>query len=296
MPSLLEAVVFAVTVLIMVAAGLNLEADQLRKLIRRRAALPAVLAGQAALLPLIGLALVHILPVSHSLRAGILLVAACPVGNIVNLYALLAAADLSLSLAVNALSCLLSAGTMAVVFRGYAWLLGEPFAFALPPGRLIAGMVLLVAVPVLAGMAVRRYRPALAVRLDRPLRIASLLGVVLLLGLVFATQGARIRESEWIATAAAVLAFTGAALLAGAGFGRALRLDGRSTFTVALLFATRNVGLGLTLAVIMLGRVDYAVFAAVYFLAETPLLLAAAGLYRRWFPATARAPAGGQYR
>ncbi len=284
MPSLLDVIILAVTVMIMAAAGLNLETAQLRQLGRRRAVLPAVLAAQAVLMPLLGLALVYILPLPHSLRAGILLVAACPVGNVVNLYVLLAAADLPLSLAVNALSCLLSAGTMALVFQGYAWILGEPFAFAVPPGRLVAGMVLLVALPVLAGMAVRRYRPILAGRLDRPLRAASLAGVVLLLGLVLGTQGAQVPRAEWIGTAAAALAFTGAAMLLGLGFGQALRLGGREPFTVGLLFATRNVGLALTLAVAMLGRLDYAVFAAVYFLAETPLLLGASILYPRLSP------------
>ena len=169
------------------------------------------------------------------------------------------------------------------MFHGYARILGEPFAFAVPPGRLVAGMVLVVVLPVLAGMVIRRRRPAWAGRLDRPLRAASLAGVVLLLVLVFATQGAQIRRAEWIGTATAALAFTGAALLAGLGFGRALRLDGRESFTVGLLFATRNVGLAMTIAVAMLGRLDYAVFAAVYFLAETPLLLGAAALFRRRF-------------
>jgi len=287
MPVLLNAIVLAATVLIMVAVGLNLEADQFRKLVKRRAVLPAVLAAQAVLLPLLGLALVSILPLSHSLRAGILLVAACPVGNVVNLYVLLAAADLPLSLAVDALSCLLSAGTMALVFQGYAWILGEPFTFAVPPGRLVAGMVLLVTLPVLSGMAVRRCRPALAGRLERPLRVASLAGVVLLLGLVLVTQGAQVPPAEWVGTAAAALAFTGVALLAGVGFGQALRLGGRTSFTVGLLFATRNVGLALTLAVAMLGRLDFAVFAAMYFLSETPLLLGATMLYARLFPAPA---------
>jgi len=283
MASVFDAAVVTVTLVIMTASGLNLEAGQLRQLLPRRAVLPAVLAGQAVLLPLLGLALVHILPVSAPLRAGVLMVAACPVGNVVNLYVMLAAADLPLSLAVNALSCLLSAGTMALVFHGYTRILGEPFAFAVPPGRLAAGMALLVAVPVLAGMAVRRHRPALAGRLDRPLRAASLAGVVLLLGLVFATQGAQIRQSEWIGTVCAALAFTGGALLTGLLFGRSLRLDSRSSFTVGLLFATRNVGLAMTIAAAVLGRLDFAVFAAVYFLAETPLLLGAAELFRRRF-------------
>jgi len=42
------------------------------------------------------------------------------------------------------------------------------------------------------------------------------------------------------------------------------------------------VAMATAIAVTLLGRLEYAVFAAVYFLAEVPLLLGAVAVYRKW--------------
>jgi ACR3 family arsenite efflux pump ArsB len=53
--------------------------------------------------------------------------------------------------------------------------------------------------------------------------------------------------------------------------------------TVGIVFAVRNVALALAIAITLLDRVEYAVFAAVYFLTEVPLLLGMVAGYRRWW-------------
>jgi BASS family bile acid:Na+ symporter len=58
------------------------------------------------------------------LSAGILLLAACPVGDIANVHTLLARANVALSVTVNTLSILFSAVTMAGIFEVYGYLLG----------------------------------------------------------------------------------------------------------------------------------------------------------------------------
>ena len=72
------------------------------------------------------------------------------------------------------------------------------------------------------------------------------------------------------------------ALLVGALLGRMLRLTGKEILTGSIVFAVRNVSLALAIAVTLLNRVEYAVFAVVYFLTEVPLLLAFVWAARRW--------------
>ena len=57
--------------------------------------------------------------------------------------------------------------------------------------------------------------------------------------------------------------------------------DRTDRFTVGLVFVVRNVGVATAVAVTVLGRLEFAVFAAAYFLCQAPLLLAAALLHRR---------------
>jgi hypothetical protein len=47
-----------------------------------------------------------------------------------------------------------------------------------------------------------------------------------------------------------------------------------------MVFAVRNVGVATAVAVTVLGRLEFAAFAAAYFLTQTPLLVAAAILHR----------------
>jgi predicted Na+-dependent transporter len=71
-------------------------------------------------------------------------------------------------------------------------------------------------------------------------------------------------------------------LLAGLAFGRLLRLWKGDGVTVGIGFAVRNVALAMAIAVTILNRIEYAVFAVVYFLTEVPLLLGAVTVYRMW--------------
>ncbi len=50
-------------------------------------------------------------------------------------------------------------------------------------------------------------------------------------------------------------------------------------FTVAAEFATRNVAVATTVAVTLLHRTDFAVFAVTYFITEVPLMRIAIGVF-----------------
>ncbi len=47
-------------------------------------------------------------------------------------------------------------------------------------------------------------------------------------------------------------------------------------------FATRNIAVATAIAVTLLGRVDFALFATAYFLTEVPLMLGAVAVFRAW--------------
>jgi ACR3 family arsenite efflux pump ArsB len=75
--------------------------------------------------------------------------------------------------------------------------------------------------------------------------------------------------------------FMALALAAGLGMSAGLRLAPRERITTSLLFAVRNVALATAIAVTILGRLEFAVVAAVYFLVEVPLALGVVAAFRR---------------
>jgi hypothetical protein len=78
----------------------------------------------------------------------------------------------------------------------------------------------------------------------------------------------------------AVVASTVLAAGAGHAIGWFGGADATGRFTVGIVFAVRSVGVATAVAVTVLGRVEFALFAVAYFLSQAPLLLAAALVFR----------------
>ena len=89
MRTILDLGVRGVTVLMMGAVGMELEGRHLRAVMRRKGLLLLALAAQAVVLPALGFGLTRAMALPPDLSAGILLLAACPVGDIANVYTLL---------------------------------------------------------------------------------------------------------------------------------------------------------------------------------------------------------------
>ena len=133
-------------------------------------------------------------------------------------------------------------------------------------------------IPAIAGMAVRRFRPDFAIKCARRLRQPNFAGV----GFLLVSRREQM-TADWQPAFLAAKAFIIPALVVGLVFARVVRLGARDSFTTGVLFAVRNVGLAAAIAITLLGRLEYAVFAAVYFATQVPLLFGAVALYRRWW-------------
>ncbi len=177
--------------------------------------------------------------------------AACPVGDIANFYTLLARANLALSVTLNALTLLIAPASMALVFETYDRVIGVPFEFALPTPAILLRLTLMLALPLLAGMAVRRVRPESAALYGRSLRRIVAVGIVYLITTTIATQYDQLAE-EWQQTAAAGAVFIVVALAVGLVLARLLRLSKDDSVTIGIGFSVRNVALALAIAVTLL--------------------------------------------
>ncbi len=279
MKPLLDLGVLGVNILTMAAVGMELEPKQFYRVAQRAPVLLMAVAVQATGLPFVGWALIRILALPQDIASGMLLIVACPIGNIANFYCLLAGANVPLSVGLSALSVGLAAGTMAATFEVYGFLLGERFAFAVPTPHLILQVLAILVVPVLGGMVIRHFCPQLAIRHARSFHRAGLVGVAFLLAYVFLSQWAAI-AAQWRDITLASVLFMALALAGGLLFGRMLRLDTADTLALGIGFSVRSVALAMAIAITLMNHVEYATFAAVYFITEIPLLLGVVTAYR----------------
>jgi BASS family bile acid:Na+ symporter len=146
---------------------MELTPNDLRRVARHPGAVVAATAGQFIFLPVIGWLLVRCLDLQPAIARGVLLVAACPSGGMANVYTYLARANVALSVTLTAVSCLATVLTTPLALAVLQAQVGEPTGFPVPFGVLAGQLFLLLVLPVLAGMGVRRRWPDIAERHGR---------------------------------------------------------------------------------------------------------------------------------
>jgi bile acid:Na+ symporter, BASS family len=253
----------------MVVVGMELTTDDFRRVARQ----PAIIVAA------IGWLLVRSLDIQPAIAQGLLLVAACPSGAMANVYTYLARGNVALSVTLTAVSCLAAALTTPLALAFLQARDGESTGFPVPFGVLAGQLVLLLMVPVLSGMGIRRSWPDVTKRHARTLLGFSVATLAALLGFIIMQQAEQFASALTDLTAAAG-ALTVLAFGAGWATGWASSAGARERFSVAMVFVVRNVGIATAIAVTALGRVDFAVFATAYFLAQVPLLLAVILVFR----------------
>jgi bile acid:Na+ symporter, BASS family len=282
----LDIAIVLLTVSMMFSVGLELEPRHFTDLARHKTAFLSALIGQMIVLPAIGIFVARTIPLQESLQMGILLLAACPVGDVANFYTLLARGDPALSVAVNSASSLLSCLSMPLVFAIYGRVTGTEFPFSVPFFTLVGRLIVLVGIPIVGGMGLRALKTAMALRISQKLRIACVAGVLVVCTTVIAGRYEQLRL-DWQAVFLASLSLIVVAMAAGYAIAHALRLKPPEVITLAILLPVRNVGLAVTIAVTLMDRLEYVVLATVYFLTEVLVLLACIVLVRYLWPAAA---------
>jgi BASS family bile acid:Na+ symporter len=268
-----------ITGLLLFAVGLDMTVADLRRVRENPRLLAAGLLAPPLLLAPLALALVRLFHPSPAIAVGLLLVAMCPIGGISNTYSYLARASTALSVTLTGLSCLLGVVTIPAAGALFRIALDDASGFQPPVTRATIQAIGLLSVPVAVGMWVRHRWPAWAEARRPVLQRVSVAGVTALLGAVI-LQDAQAFATQFASTAALAATFILCSMLLGWAAGGPVGASRPDRFTLTTEFATRNLAVATAVAVGALGRIEFAVFAAIYFLTEVPLMLAAVALFR----------------
>jgi bile acid:Na+ symporter, BASS family len=263
----------------MVVVGMELTVDSFRRVARQPITVIAATLAQLILLPVIGWLLVRCLDLQPAIARGVLLVAACPSGTMANVYSYMARANVALSVSLTAVSCLTAVLTTPLALTVLQTQLGESTGFPVPFGVLAGQLFVLLVLPVLIGMGIRHRWPAITQNHGRTLLGFSIAALTVLLGFII------VQEAEQFASALADIAVAAALLTVlafgtGWAMGRVCGAGSTDRFTIGIVFVVRNVGIATAIAVTVLGRVEFAVFATAYFLAQVPILVGAVLVFR----------------
>ncbi len=270
---------------LMFAVGMRLTPASLAGAFRNPAALAGGLSVQIVLLPLLAIVLARLFGLDATMSTGLLLVAAAPGGITSNYIALLARADVALSTAMTLVTSLFACVTIPFVLAagGIGIGSGSPLLAML---RMSVVMFAVAAVPLMLGLALRRFLPGIAARLDRPLDVSSrLVFAAIVLSTFWQNREAMIEHVFDVGPAAALLNVL--AITAGFGIAGLLGLPKSQGFAIAVETGLQNAAMAMFVATAIFGQGELTIPALVYAVLMNVTALALIAMARRALPAAA---------
>jgi len=259
--------------IIMFGLGLSLTPGDFVRIGRRPKAVTIALACQLILLPLICFGLVLAFRLPPILAVGMMLLAASPGGTTANLYSHLFRGDVALNISLTAINSVVAVITLPIVVNlSLAWFLPEGGQVGLQLAKTIEVFMIVLA-PVALGMLVRHFSPRFATAMDKPVRIASVVILtVVILGAVSAQW--ELLTDNLASIAGVVVTFCVASLGVGFLVPRLLKIDRPQAIASAFEVGLHNATLAIVIAQSVLRNADMSVPAAVYGVLMFPLAAA----------------------
>lgn len=241
-------IVLPILTLLMFDLGLTLKLNDFTRVARHpRAAITGIL-GQIVVLPTIATLLAIAMHLPPLYFVGLVLIACCPGGSSSNVFSMLAGGDVALSVTLTAVSSIITLFTLPIVMTACVNYCGaESQAITLPVGNLLIQNLLLMFLPIVVGIAMRRYFPNAAMKTERVLSRLTFPLLMLLAGIFFMQNFSDIAANiSTLGFAATVLliAATGAASL----MARAARLSTTQRRTIVIEVGMQNAAQAIAIA------------------------------------------------
>ncbi|MEL0621258.1 bile acid:sodium symporter family protein [Psychrobacter proteolyticus] len=236
--------------LMMFGVSLSLRIEDFKRIILSPIAPIAGLFAQFFLLPLATCLFTWALNIDPELALGMILVASCPGGSFSNIMTWLARGNVAVSVSMTAVSSLAAAILTPVNFAFYGWLNPHTREYltkiTIEPSSILLLVLLVLALPLVLGMVTGRRLPDLVVHIQKPLRIFSLLVLIVFVAIAFSSNFAlfleRFHSFFWLVVGHNLLA-----LFLGYGMGLMLKLPVADRRAVTLEVGIQNSGLGLVI-------------------------------------------------
>lgn len=241
-------IVLPILFLLMFGIGLTLKAEDFRMLARRPRAMLVGVVGQILFLPLIALGVGFAFKLEPVYFVGLMLIACSPGGSASNVFSMLAGGDVALSVALTAVSSLVTLVTIPLIMSFVMWILAQSgSALELPIGNLLMQNLVLMLLPIGIGLAVKKFSPKKAVKIEAVLkRVAFPLLMTLVVVFFFQHKEDLIKETPRLGWAISLLIIL--AMGAGAFLGRILNVSKREKRTLLIEIGMQNAAQAITLA------------------------------------------------
>ncbi|MEQ1950725.1 bile acid:sodium symporter family protein [Mesorhizobium sp. CN2-181] len=250
---------------IMLGLGLSLRLEDFVRVLARPRAVVIGLVCQVVLLPAICFVLVYFSGLPPAICVGMMLLAASPGGTSAALFTHLARGDVALGITTTAVGSLLAMVSLPLIVNlSLTAFYGQDGVVKLQVHQVLR-IFLIAIVPALIGAFIHRQYPALAARMDRPVKLLATLFLVAVVLIALVGQWGLL--ATWgLTVGTAVLAFAVLSFSAGYWIPRMLGVERRQAVALSMSSGIHNAALVIALAMsgYMLNNPEMAIPPAAY--------------------------------
>ena len=263
--------------IIMLGLGLSLTLTDFTRVVRYPRAAIIGLTIQMLVLTSVAFVLCVLFKLPPELSVGLMLLAAAPGGATANIYSHLAHGDVALNITLTAINSALSLLTLPFIISFALQYFMASDQYVPPPFKKIIEVGLIILLPVLLGMTIRNRAPTFAAKMEKPIRIFS---VLLLALLVVATvvQSWEVLVDYFPIVGLACLTFNVISMAVGYGVPLAVKLPEKQAIAIAMEIGIHNGTLAIFIALNVLNSPAMSVPAAIYSL----IMFVTAGMFAWW--------------
>ena len=249
--------------IIMLGLGLTLTVDDFRNVRHHPKAMVVALVCQVVILPVVCFGLVLAFDLRPELAVGMMLLAAAPGGSTANLFSHLFRGDVALNISLTAINSILAIVTLPLVTNfAISYFSDADDSVSLQFTKVLE-VFAVVLIPVALGMVVRAKNEGFALRMDRPVRVASsVLLVVMILGILLGERG---NATEYARTVGPITAlFCALCIATGYYVPKLFGVKERQAVACSFEIGIHNATLAMYVANNALGNAEIAIPGAVY--------------------------------
>lgn len=251
-------------IIIMFGMGMSLTIQDFKRIALYPKAVFVGLLNQLFILPLIGLLVISIYPLSPEFKIGLLILTFCPGGTTSNLISYLAKADLALSITLTAFSSLVTVFTIPLFTNwSMTYFLGTSEIISIPVGKTMLQLFVITILPVGLGMWVKIRFRKFALKSEKYVGIMSATFFILVVLLSIAADWERLMIYLQQVTLV-VLLLNIVTMVIGFIASTIFLLNARQRLTITLETGLQNATLAILVTGTIIGNTQMIIIPAVY--------------------------------
>lgn len=182
--------------IIMLGMGMTLVPADFSRILRYPKSVIIGLTNQLVFLPAIGFALALAFDLNPVMAVGLMVLSACPGGATSNLITQVSKGNIALSVTLTAFASVMSILTIPLILSfALEYFIGRTgVEIELPIIDTVIQIMGITVIPISIGMFIRKHRPQFAVRMEKPMRVASTVIFILVFIGVLAANAEKLAE------------------------------------------------------------------------------------------------------